>query len=474
MKQYIKKQAGLTLVELLIVMGMISIFMVMLTDIFAGIGSAKLASQATSAVTEDGRAIMARLEYDISRASSITVPENLAVTTSSITATTATIGWTTIALSDSQVQYGLTTSYGSSSTLNPSMVTAHSVNLTGLTNATTYHFRVLSRDAAGSLTTSADYTFTTGSAAPTHVRTANFTNDGQSSTAAATFSGSVAAGNLIVASVSWDYSLGASLVGCSDNLGNIYSVAVSDTDATFSQALAICYAPNVAAGSTTVTATFSNSQAQYRRLIINEYSGIQTSSPVDVTAKNIANGTTAANNITSTAATTTTAGDLIFGAVMDDDSAGPTTITAGTGFTQRNSVNNKDLAVQDLVQGSAGSVASTQTFGAARRYLAQMVAFKAASNTQPAKLGATSQRLLIVIGGVTNIYEVVSGNLRLTNGSGTNNLNGSETVISNPSFQRLGNIGGSESIRASFTVTSVTVPEQGPKQQTYTLTAGRR
>ena len=41
-------------------------------------------------------------------------------------------------------------------------------------------------------------------------------------------------------------------------------------------------------------------------------------------------------------------GDLIFGAVMDD--AGATCDGAGAGFTQRLSVNNKDLVSEDLIQ----------------------------------------------------------------------------------------------------------------------------
>ena len=69
-------------------------------------------------------------------------------------------------------------------------------------------------------------------------------------------------------------------------------------------------------------------------------------------AKNLANGTTTANAITSTAARPTVSGDLIFGAVMDD--AGATTIAAGSGFTQRVAVNNKDLATEDLTQTTAG------------------------------------------------------------------------------------------------------------------------
>jgi hypothetical protein len=59
------------------------------------------------------------------------------------------------------VEYGTTTAYGSSTTLNTSLVTAHSANLSGLLANTTYHYRVKSRDAAGNLRTSGDFTFTT-------------------------------------------------------------------------------------------------------------------------------------------------------------------------------------------------------------------------------------------------------------------------------------------------------------------------
>jgi hypothetical protein len=137
--------------------------------------------------------------------------------------------------------------------------------------------------------------------------------------------------------------------------------------------LAICYAANVKAGTNTVTASFG-STAAWRRVLVHEYRGVALVNPVDVVAKNVANGTTTANAITSTAAVTTASGDLIFGAVMDDTSV--TGIAAGAGFTQRQSLNNKDLATEDQVQATAGSIAATQTFSAAQRYLAQMVAFK--------------------------------------------------------------------------------------------------
>ena len=93
--------------------------------------------------------------------SDTTAPVISSVASSGISDTGATITWTTNEASDSQVDYGTTTSYGSSTTLNSSMVTSHSQALSGLTSGTTYHYRVKSRDAAGNLTTSGDYSFAT-------------------------------------------------------------------------------------------------------------------------------------------------------------------------------------------------------------------------------------------------------------------------------------------------------------------------
>src|SRR5207237_919315 len=73
----------------------------------------------------------------------------------------ATVSWTTDEPSDSQVDYGLTSAYGSSTTLNAGLVTSHSQDLSGLAGATLYHYRVKSKDAAANLAVSGDFTFTT-------------------------------------------------------------------------------------------------------------------------------------------------------------------------------------------------------------------------------------------------------------------------------------------------------------------------
>ena len=80
-------------------------------------------------------------------------------------ANSATITWTTDVKADSQVFWGLTTAYGGASS--PIMqdtapyVTSHSVAISGLTTATTYHYKVLTRTPGGNYTFSADQTFIT-------------------------------------------------------------------------------------------------------------------------------------------------------------------------------------------------------------------------------------------------------------------------------------------------------------------------
>jgi peptidoglycan/xylan/chitin deacetylase (PgdA/CDA1 family) len=83
------------------------------------------------------------------------------VATAAITGAAANATWLTDEMSTSQVEYGTTATYGSITTLNTTMTTNHSVALTGLAANTTYHYRVISKDAAGNTATSGDFTFTT-------------------------------------------------------------------------------------------------------------------------------------------------------------------------------------------------------------------------------------------------------------------------------------------------------------------------
>lgn len=90
-----------------------------------------------------------------------TPPIISSITSSSITSSSVTITWTTNEAADSQIDYGLTSSYGSQTTLNSTLTTSHSQSLSSLSASTLYHYRVRSKDSAGNLALSSDNTFTT-------------------------------------------------------------------------------------------------------------------------------------------------------------------------------------------------------------------------------------------------------------------------------------------------------------------------
>lgn len=92
-----------------------------------------------------------------------TTPEISNVTVNNITQSGATINWTTDVASNSQVFYGTTSAYGSSTSLDTTTGTSHSVNLSNLNPNTTYHFQVASGVGSTSAATSSDMTFTTSS-----------------------------------------------------------------------------------------------------------------------------------------------------------------------------------------------------------------------------------------------------------------------------------------------------------------------
>jgi hypothetical protein len=82
------------------------------------------------------------------------------VQATNVTGTNALITWTTDENSNSVVEYGLTTGYGSTAS-NSTNVTSHSITLNNLAAGTLYHYRVKSTDPFDNATTSVDYTFQT-------------------------------------------------------------------------------------------------------------------------------------------------------------------------------------------------------------------------------------------------------------------------------------------------------------------------
>lgn len=79
MKNFFKKinifsQKGITVIEMILYMTILSALLTMLTSIFVSALDVQSESNASSSVEQDGNYILARLAYDIHRAQSINIP----------------------------------------------------------------------------------------------------------------------------------------------------------------------------------------------------------------------------------------------------------------------------------------------------------------------------------------------------------------------------------------------------------------
>lgn len=161
------------------------------------------------------------------------VPDTTAPILSAVAASagvqTATVTWTTDEPADTQVEYGTTTSYGSSSVLAASLVTSHTVNLAALAPAMLYHYRVKSRDAAANLATGADHSFTTAAAPDTTAPTVGITAPLANATVSVSVSvAATAADNVGVAGV--QFRLDGTALGAED-FSSPYAVTWDTTTA---------------------------------------------------------------------------------------------------------------------------------------------------------------------------------------------------------------------------------------------------
>ena len=99
---------------------------------------------------------------------------------------------------------------------------------------------------------------------------------------------------------------------------------------------------------------------------------------------------------------------------------------------------------------------------------------RATAMTTPAALGQQTSNLVLTIGGTTYTYSVTGGILSLNDGTTTQRLNSVGTTISNPTFRRLGNVSGKNSVKFAFTVTSTGLRSIGNEVQDFASTVGLR
>jgi type II secretory pathway pseudopilin PulG len=76
--------AGFTLVEILVYMGLLTVFMFLLTSIFLSILETQAESVSTVTVEQESQYIMARMQYDLGRADEILTPPGLGDTSDEV------------------------------------------------------------------------------------------------------------------------------------------------------------------------------------------------------------------------------------------------------------------------------------------------------------------------------------------------------------------------------------------------------
>jgi hypothetical protein len=251
-----------------------------------------------------------------------------------------------------------------------------------------------------------------------------------------------------------------SVSSVADMQGNQYTpIGSPQTWSPFNFVERLYYAKNIKGGADTATVTLSGSK--YMEVRLYEYSGLDTSAPLDAVATT--QTSTSSTGVSGTV-TTTNAHDLLFGFFHSDGSA---TNTAGPGFAARIfSIDGYPLGEDQNVT-IAGSYSATMSFSSTADYVGFLVAFKAASGgtggTQPtiASLNPTS-------GTVGTPITITGTNFGATQSTSTVKFNGTtasptswsatSVTVPVPTGATTGSVvvtvGGVASNGVTFTVTS--------------------
>ncbi|WP_096301203.1 fibronectin type III domain-containing protein [Jatrophihabitans sp. GAS493] len=263
---------------------------------------------------------------------------------------------------------------------------ATSTTVTGLSNGTTYTFKVAATNAVGTGPSSTASNAVTPASAPA----AAFVQKATGSTGAATSvsvtpGANVAVGDRMLVQVSVWNAAHTTASGVTDSAGNVYT-ELTHKVASDGTEMSVWSAPVTAGGvRPSITATVG-STADIGITAL-EYSGLSTaagSGSLDTSAQ--ATGTTSGAASVSSGATAaaSSSGELAVGFYAD--SGFGSTLVAGSGWTQRANVspnNSMQLLAQDQSVAAGATANSTSTTGANTIWLAATLVFKSAVSTPP-------------------------------------------------------------------------------------------
>jgi len=276
-------------------------------------------------------------------------------------------GGTPVTITGTGFLSGATVKLGGTTATNVTVTSSSTITATTSAHAAGTVDVVVTNTDGQSGTLSGGYTYTSSTGGSIGFVQVNYkTSNPSGSTLAVAYPAAQTVGNLNIVVVGWNDTT-AAVSSVTDSRGNTYTRAVGPTTGT-ALSQSIYYAKNIIAGSNTVTVVF-NQTAAYPDVRVLEYSGADTTNPLDVTAG--ASGTGLTGN--SGSATTTSAHELVFGAGMTFDIYN----AAGSGYTNRVITNFGDIA-EDRSVTSTGSYNATAAMRASAAWVMQMATFKAA------------------------------------------------------------------------------------------------
>ena len=279
----------------------------------------------------------------------------------------STNGGTVVTITGTKFISGATVTFGGTAATNVTAVSSTSITATTPAHAAgAVNVVVTDSSGSGTLTNGFTYTATVGIA---FVQVASATPQSSQTSVKVSYPRAQTAGDLNLVVVGWN-DTSATVQSVTDSVGNSYALAAGPLKGT-ALTQSIYYAKNILAASNSVTVTFSEAAA-FPDVRILEYKGLNTTSPLDVTAG--ASGTSGSNAVVNSgSATTTSANELIFGAGMTNGAFS----TAGTSFKAEVITADGDIA-EDEVVSATGSYSSTASLGAygSQTWIMQMVTLK--------------------------------------------------------------------------------------------------
>jgi hypothetical protein len=185
----------------------------------------------------------------------------------------------------------------------------------------------------------------------------------------AQFPSANAAGNLIIAFVRMSST--SQTVTVTDTAGNTYTDAVSQVQTVDGHQVHIFYAKNINGGANVVTASFSATN-NHPWIALYEYSGLNTTAPLDQTANAQGSSSSASSGAT---AVTTSSNELVFAATgLPASYTG--SVSAGTGYAlMQQDTGTSPAANEAATTSSTGSVAGVFSLGSASNWTAVVATF---------------------------------------------------------------------------------------------------